>query len=73
MKKTINTINCIIAIAFATAFTACSKEMTHPVSNANSSYSTGSALHPGNTVAVTKGHIGWIGSNPDSTKTTTQP
>ena len=73
MKKTFNTINCIIAIAAVTAFTACSKEMTHPVSNANSSYSTGSASHLGNTVATTKGHIGWIGSNPDSTKTTTQP
>ena len=73
MKKSIITINCIIAIAVATAFTACSKEMTHPVSNANSSYSTGSASHLGNTVAATKSHIGWIGSNPDSTKVTTQP
>ena len=73
MKKSIAPINCIIALAIATAFTACSKEMTHPVSNANSSYSTVSASHLVNTVAVTKGRIGWIGSNPDSTKVTTQP
>jgi hypothetical protein len=73
MRKSIITINCIIAIAVATAFTACSKEMTHPVSIVNSSYSTGSASHLGNAIAVSKGHIGWIGSNPDSTKTTTQP
>ena len=73
MKKSIITLNCIIAIAAVTAFTACSKEIAHPVSNTNPSYSTGSASHLANTVAVTKSPIGWIGSNPDSTKTTTHP
>jgi hypothetical protein len=75
MKKTIISINFIIAVAAFTAFTACSKEMTHPVSNTNSSYSTGSASHLGNTVAATKGSHGYTGGTGtgDSTKVTTQP
>lgn len=75
MKKTIFTSNCMVAVATIILFTACNKEVVHPLSNSGSSYLATPAAQIVNATAAVKKPVGYIGSSTigDSTKAATNP